>query len=206
MSRPWLRILPLTALAVGCTWVYPTEPSRPVPEGVVVPVFEEIPVPFVHRWDREVGHHLTGGAAIDVDGDGRHELFLGGGEGQPDALLAFEDGRLVDRIEGTGLSSETATYGSASVDLDGDARVDLLVARNDGVTLYLNRGGVFEAYPVPVSLPEQSVPVAVSVGDVDGDGDGDLYLSVFVDFPYFLSGTFNDPTCTPSRPMNTDPS
>jgi len=194
MSSSIARILPLALAAVlGCTWIHPTEPRSPVPDGIRLPVYEEIEVAFVHRWDRERAHHLSGGSAIDVDGDGRYELFVGGGEGQPDALLAFEDGRLVDRIAGTGLSSDRATHGSAAIDLDDDGLVDLIAARTDGVTLYLNRGERFEAHPLPVSLPENSVVLAVSVADVDRDGDADLYLSVFVDFPHFVSATFNVP-------------
>jgi len=184
----------LAALLPCCTWVHPSEPLREVPPEIRLPEFAEIPVDFAHRWDRKRAHHLTGGAALDVDGDGRFELFVGGGEGQPDALLSLRDGRLVDVIAGTGLSSTAATYGAAAVDLDADGDVDLAVCRNDGVTLYLREGEGFTARPLPVALPEHSVPLAVSAADVDADGDIDLYLSVFVDFPHFTAATFNVPS------------
>ena len=133
----------LVSLALaGCVWIHPTEPRRRRARATLAePRFEEIAVDFAHRWDRTTSHHLTGAAVLDLDGDGREEIFVGGGAGQPDALLALEDGRLVDRIAGTGLSSLEATYGSCAIDLDGDGDVDLVVARNDGVTLYLNDGG-----------------------------------------------------------------
>jgi len=181
------------AAACGCSWVYPSEPLRPLPTGTRPPVFEEIAVPFAHRWDRELAHHLTGGAALDLDGDGRSELFLGGGQGQPDALLSWEDGHLVDRIDGTGLSSDAATHGSLAIDLDGDGDVDLAVARNDGVTLYRNDGGRFTPRHLEIDLPESSVVLAISATDLEHDGDADLYLSVFVDFPHFRAATFNVP-------------
>jgi hypothetical protein len=183
----------LASLGAACAWIHPTEPRPPVPAGVALPRFEEVPVDFAHRWDHETSHHLTGAAVLDVDGDGREEIFAGGGAGQPDALLALEGGRLVDRIEGTGLSSLAATYGSCAIDLDGDADVDLVVTRNDGLTLYLNEGGRFRAQPLTVELPEHSVPLAVAAADIERDGDVDLYVSVFVDFPHFVPATFNVP-------------
>lgn len=182
-----------TCMATACTWIYPTEPLRRVPEQTSLPVFDEIPVEFAHHWDRELAHHLTGAAVLDIDGDGRSEVFVGGGEGQPDALMTFEDGRLVDRIDGTGLSSTAATYGSLAIDLDGDDDVDLAVARNDGVTLYRRDGRLFRPERLEVSLPANAVVLAIAAGDIDRDGDADLYLSVFVDFPHFVPATFNVP-------------
>jgi hypothetical protein len=185
--------LPVLLALAGCSWLVPSEPRHPVPDGVALPRFEAVPVEFAHAWDHERAHHLTGAAVLDVDGDGRFEIFVGGGEGQPDALLSLRDGRLVDRSAGTGLVSTTATYGSTAIDLDEDADVDLLVCRNDGVTFYRNEGGTFRAHPLGLHLPGNSVPLAVAVSDVDRDGDGDLYVSVFVDFPHFVPATFNVP-------------
>ena len=156
--------------------------------------FKAIPADFTHVWV-EPSHPFTGAAAIDVDGDGRDEVFVGGGRDQSDGLLAFENGRLVNRIDGSGLGGKTgATHGVASTDMDLDGDVDLVVARDTGVTLYLNDGGGrFVGQPIPVSLPEDGTPLSVSAADVDADGDVDLYLSVFVSFPAFVSASFNDP-------------
>jgi hypothetical protein len=194
MKRSFLGLPILAGLAAsGCVWIHPTEPSRELPAGVSVPRFEPVAVEFAHRWDRATSHHLTGAAVLDVDGDGHQEIFVGGGAGQPNALLGLRDGRLVDRIQGTGLESLGATYGSCAIDLDGDSDVDLVVAHNAGVTLYVNEAGLFRGQPLPVELPASSVPLAVAVSDVDHDGDADLYLSVFVDFPHFVPATFNVP-------------
>jgi hypothetical protein len=78
--------------------------------------------------------------------------------------------------------------------MDADGDTDLIVARNDGVYLYLNDKGRFRGKRVAVDLPRNSVPFSVAVSDIDHDGDGDLYISVFVDFPSFRSPVFNDPT------------
>ena len=131
---------------------------------------------------------------IDIDNDGRFEIFVGGGAGSPDGLLSYHDGAFRNVIEGTGLSSDTATYGAKAIDMDADGDTDMVIARNDSVYLYINDGaGRFSQQLIPVSLPPQSVPFDVAIGDIDRDGDADLYVSVFVEFPSFKSVTFNDP-------------
>jgi enediyne biosynthesis protein E4 len=194
MPRIHTLVFTLAALtSTGCVWIHPTEPLRPLPRSLAEARFEPLGVDFAHRWDHTTSHHLTGAAVLDLDGDGRDELFVGGGAGQPDALLSLEGDRLVDRIEGTGLSSLEATYGSCALDLDDDGDVDLVVARNDGLTLYVNEGGTFRGERLPVALPENSVPLAIAAADIEHDGDADLYVSVFVDFPHFIPATFNVP-------------
>src|SRR5262247_553838 len=155
------------SLLLGCVWVFPSEPQRPPPADLAIPRFEEVPVDFAHQWDHAKAHHLTGAAVLDIDGDGREEIFVGGGEGQPDALLSLREGRLVDRSGGTGLSSLTATYGSLAIDLDRDGDVDLLVCRNDGVILYLNDGrGRFRGDKLPIAFAADSVPLAIAASDI----------------------------------------
>ena len=154
--------------------------------------FEPIPTDLEHKWDDTV-HPFNGAAVIDIDGDGSYEIFVSGGHNQPDALLAYRDGRLENRIEGSGLSSQVAGYGPVSIDIDNDADVDLVVAREDGLYLYVNQAGKFSESKIPLTLAENAVPLSVAAGDIDHDGDADLYISVFVNFQSFRSATFNDP-------------
>lgn len=184
-TRVNFRLLLCTLLLGGCT----SQTAGLTSPGPFTPVSVE----FTHVWNHAT-HPFTGAAVIDVDGDGKFEIFVGGGEGQRDALLSYRNGRLVNVEHGTGLSSTTATYGVTSIDMDADGDTDLIVARNDGVYLYLNDGGRFLERRIAVDLPVNSVPLSVAVADIDRDGDGDLYISVFVDFPSFRSATFNDPT------------
>ena len=162
--------------------------------------FEEISVNYKHDWDETV-HPFSGAAVLDTNGDGRMEVFVGGGNNQPDILLSYRDGRLEDVIKETGLSSLLATYGSVSIDVDNDSDVDLVVARDDGLYLYLNQGGTFIKKQIPIKLPKNSVVLSVAISDIDRDGDADFYLSVFVNFPSFRSGVFNDPEHAKSNIM-----
>lgn len=165
--------------------------------GGTVAGFQEIPVDFVRpEWDRKTTHPFVGAAVIDVDGDGKYEVFVGGTQGKLDALLSHVGGKLVNREPGTGLSiSGATTYGATAIDMDGDGRTDLVVARNDGVYIYLNKGQRhFEGRKIPLNLPPHSVPFQVAVADIDHDGHPDLYVSNFVEFPSFRTATYNDPS------------
>lgn len=183
----------IALLAVGAC-VPRFEDTHTTSQPVTVAPFQEIATAFTHMWS-EPSHPFTGAAVIDVDGDGAFEVFVGGGEGQADALLSYRDGQFVDIIKGTGLSNAAeATYGTASSDMDGDGDVDLVVARNNGVTMYLNTNGIFEGRNIPIALDADAVPLSIAVSDVDADGHPDLYVSAFVSFPAFRSATFNDPS------------
>lgn len=196
-----LKLIPVltfsTFLLGGCLPTFEETHRAAAPAGL--DAFEEIPTPFVHVWT-EPSHPFTGAAVIDVDGDSRLEVFVGGGRGQADMLLAYQDGALIDVMADRGLSkSDTsadapATHGAASSDLDGDGDVDLAVAREDGLTVYVNEGGRFRAVPVALNLAPDAIPLSVSVSDINGDGYGDLYVSAFVSFAAFRSATFNDPS------------
>ncbi|MGD9852865.1 MAG: CRTAC1 family protein [Nitrospirales bacterium] len=160
---------------------------------MAVQPFQEITVDFVHHWD-DNRHPFSGAAVIDVDQDGTMEIFVGGGEGQEDALFTYRDGKLVNVIHGSGLSSTTATYGATSIDMDHDGDTDLLIAREDGISLYLNDHGTFTQRKIPLHLEPDAVPLTIAVSDINHDGHGDLYVSVFVNKKTFRSATFNDPS------------
>ncbi|MDK2742930.1 MAG: CRTAC1 family protein [Nitrospira sp. BO4] len=181
-SKVWL---------VVCVLVFGGCASRSADFPPSVP-FTSIPADFTHVWKKGT-HPFTGAAVIDIDGDGKFEVFVGGGEGQRDVLLSYRNGRMVNIEHGTGLSNDSATYGSTAIDMDADGDTDLIVARENGLYLYLNDRGRFLGKPIPVDLPADSVPFSVAVSDIDHDGDGDLYVSVFVNAKTFRSATFNDP-------------
>jgi enediyne biosynthesis protein E4 len=171
----------------------PGEENRPLPKGMAPVTLQPIEVPFQHRWDRDTAHPFLAAAAIDVDGDGDDEVFLGGSDGQPDALLMWQSDKLVDVAGIWGLGDGDATYGALSLDLTGNDHVDLLTVGHAGLTLWRNDGKSFKKQSMRLTLPNDSVPMAVTAGDFDRDGHVDLYVSVFVSPRKFRSPVFNDP-------------
>ena len=102
MGRNILAVLTaVLVLVVAGAYVVlvPAEAVRPPPATVAKPNLVSIPTPFTHRWSKGTSHPLLAAAAIDVDDSGRDAVFLGGSDGQPDALLAWRDGDLVLEIE-----------------------------------------------------------------------------------------------------------
>ena len=176
----------------GCAWLTVSEGGERLDEEAGL-AFEKVEVAWAHAWEPDTSHHLSGAAVLDVDGDGRDEIFVGGGRNQPDAILGLRGGRVEPLPDSLGLSSREATYGALALDWDEDGDVDLFVCRQDGVHLYRREGARFVGERVPLDLAPQAVPVAVTVGDLEGDGDPDLYVSVFIAGPHLRSATFNDP-------------
>ena len=110
-------------------------------------------------------------AAADVDGDG-----------DPDLLVATDNGLLVRRNDGTGTCAGTGLVAAilnatalAMGDVDNDGDLDALVANPAGLNVARNNGtGVFTALPAVATGRDAA---AVAVGDVDGDGDLDALLA-----------------------------
>ena len=157
------------------------------------PQFQPIDIDFDVKWDK-AAHPFTGAAAIDINGDGADEVFIGGGLNQEDRLYTYHNGELEDIIGYTGLSSLDATHGVTSFDLDSDGDVDLVAARAGGITIYLNDGeGNFTGQELEVEgAPYQAEPFQVAVTDYDRDGDVDFYISYFTAFPYFKQAQYHN--------------
>jgi hypothetical protein len=195
----WRKIFGSAAVLIaivgvtGYVVLVPGEADRPPPTTVVEPNLVQVAVPFTHRWSKQSSHPLLAAAAIDIDHDGRDEVFLGGSDGQRNALLAWRDGKLVDIAGETGLVGTGPTYGALSLDLDGDGKVDLITAGHAGIIAWLNTGGRFQRRPLDIKIPADGVPMAITAGDFNRDGKVDLYVSVFVTPKLFRSPVFNDP-------------
>ena len=136
---------------------------------------------------------FVAGVAIDINNDGRESIFIGGGVNQDDLLLENINGKLVNNIQGTGLSSKSPTYGGVSIDMDNDGYSDLIVARQDGVTLYKNnKNGTFSKRKI-LQEQEDRVPIAITVADFNKDGILDIYISNFIRSKDLKNYQFNNP-------------
>jgi len=163
-------------------------------------------------------HRGAMGLAVeDVDGDGWPDLFVTHWLAQEDALyhnltgLPSKDGvpRLffTDAAEPWGLgatSLDSVKWGTAFSDLDGDGRLDLLVACGstfeeeadrtrlvpERPLLYGNAGGnrgFFEcARAAGEEFARKRVARGLAAGDLDGDGDEDFVVTVHGEPPLLL--------------------
>ncbi len=152
--------------------------------GISLPKFTEVAFPFTHRYDEDHSLPFLGSAIIDVDGDSKPEVFMGGGYDQPDMILAFENGGFVDATfaMGKGLSKGTqdTTFGAAVIDADGDGRSDIFVARDSGITLYYNRVGGFVAKKLDIPFDGKSTPLSIALTDLNHDGRVDMFVSTYI--------------------------
>lgn len=183
----------LSVSLLGAFLLYPSEKQPESEAEFRKPVFEKIALPFQNNWTPKVSHSLVASAAIDINGDGADEIFIGGSDGQNDALLRWQEGGIVNITSATNLGDQDATYGAVSIDIDGNGSVDLLTVGNNGLIIWLNDDGKFEPMPVDITFPENAVAVDIAATDFDRDGDVDIYLSMFVDPANFRSPVFNDP-------------
>lgn len=181
----WRRILIVTAvrlLIVGAAafaafYVYQGEGLR---QAANTPRFVEVDLPFVHAAELEQSMPFAAAAAFDLDGDGRDEVFLGGGRHQQDAVFAFRDDRFVDGAVLNPKGEPDATLGAAATDLNGDGRDELLLARESGVWLCENAAGALACRNLDLPLDASTTPLSIALGDVNRDGAIDFYVSGYI--------------------------
>ena len=189
--RTPLLVAITAAVLTGCA----SSPNAAKLKSVDVQAFVPVPVQsdYKHVYAEDDASPFTGGAAIDIDNDGRMEIFASGGFGQDDVLLSLQGDAMVDIIGGTGLSSTRATYGATAIDFNDNGQTDLIIARDDGVWLYINNNGRFKGTKIDSSSGATQTALNVAIADYDRDGDIDLYLSNFISFDLWRAAVFNDP-------------
>jgi len=178
-----VALVALVALMVGGRGLMDSRVDYDVStDGVSIPQYLAIDIPFDQSNDFSSAHPFAAGAIIDIDNDGTEELFLGGGPGQSDGLLRYTDNEFKSISDAAGIrkANDSASFGASVIDTDGDGRDDLIVSRTDGVWLHRNQGGTFSNQKLPLAIPVDTTPMSVGIADINRDGHFDLFVAGYI--------------------------
>lgn len=197
----WVELVPIVVLA-ALTWFlgfffYQANSDRyPDLPVASVPVFDEIVLPFTHKYTIEKSLPFMASAVIDVDNDGIEEIFIGGGLLQNDVLYAYQpDGTFLDVSDkhNIGAAKNPESFGAAVLDVDENGWDDLVIARENDVFISYNTNGQFKEEKLNLPFDDVSAPLTVALGDINNDGHVDMYIAAYIRNRYVKGQTgFND--------------
>ena len=174
-------ILVLLAIIVAA-WIAVKVIQGPAPEtGGTALKFKSIPIPHTQSGSIEKSLPFMGIATVDVDGDGIDEVVIGGGHGQADAVYQYSENEFT-LLETSGLDKDEtdATFGMASIDMNGDGKEELFIARESGVYYAENTDGNYTQRKLEFGLAENTNPLSIALGDINKDGFVDLYVAGYI--------------------------
>jgi hypothetical protein len=142
-------------------------------------------------WSLDDGAGASGLAIGDLDGDGRTDAVVTGGDNGPLNIDVFYQGTSGFDVL-TPIATDDMPGAVVAADLDTDGLDDLVVAHssNDCVGVYLQgaRGlGAEDLYAIPGEMADDSH--GMGVGDFDGDGCTDVALATYGRGLVVLPGT-----------------
>ena len=199
----WVELVPAVVIAalgwfLGFFFYQANSDRYPDQEIASVPSFEQITLPFTHVYSIEKSLPFFASAVIDIDNDGVDEIYLGGGLLQPDVMYAYQsDGSFKDISQATNIGKDKnpETFGVAVLDVDENGWDDLVIARENDVSISYNTNGKFKEERLHLPFDEISAPLSVALGDVNNDGHVDMYVAAYIKNRYVKGQTgFNDHT------------
>ena len=148
-----------------------------------IPKFESIPLDFVHQYNGKKSLPIAPSALIDINNDNVDEVFFGGGMNQEDAIFAYRNNQFVNISSEVNLpkkGNNVTSTGVVSADFDNNGFSDLIIGREDGLTIYYNFEGKFTSKKINTPINEKSNPAGITLGDIDKDGDLDIFLATYL--------------------------
>lgn len=155
--------------------------------------------------------YAQGANTIDVDNDGRLDVFLCHDEGYPIFYMNKEDGFSIENIidfKANDNSDGSGNYGAEWTDINNDGLPDLYISKcRAGVTdptdhrrinkLFVNKGNTtFEESAAKYNIANGSQSWATAFGDLDNDGDNDAIV-VNHENPHVLYENLDGNACVP---------
>jgi hypothetical protein len=148
-----------------------------------IPQFEAIALDFKHQYNGDKSLPIAPSALIDINNDNIDEVFFGGGMFQEDAIFAYRDNKFVNISSEVNLPKKgntLTTVGVVSADFDNNGFTDIILGREDGLTIYYNTNGKFTVKKIDTPINEKSTPAGLTVGDIDKDGDLDIFMATYL--------------------------
>jgi hypothetical protein len=149
----------------------------------------------------------TGVAVADLNGDGRPDVVVTGGDPGPGLSILYDTGAVDATLAQFTEVFDAPTSGTelrspVLADLDGDGHPDLALASFDANHLDILFNDGHGSFSAPIHLATGSGPNGVAVGDFNGDGAPDIAVSNFYDNT--VSVYLNDGAPTPALLLDFD--
>ena len=151
--------------------------------------------------DETAGRLEDGGLAlVDIDGDGRHELYVAHGASEPGRLFSWDGKRFAARAGNGGIAPSAPDRAGYFIDLDDDGAPDFLSIHEQGLQAFRNDGsGRFAEMRSPFAeldgSPDADVTggqyYSMAAGDYDRDGDLDLFFAQWGKTSYGVHAPFH---------------